>query len=165
MSDYTHLDPQHRALAELPDDERIQLIRAERWISHPAAETALAAMEDLLSYPQRNRMPCLLVHGRTGMGKTMILKKFCRDHPRVIDRKLGLAKTPVVIMQLPPGPVEVPFYEELLGALGLPLVERSAASVRAEWLATPFGSLGRGCLSSTKSMRCSSVANASSGSS
>ena len=122
MSDYTHLDPQHRALAELPDDERIQLLRAERWISHPAAETALAAMEDLLSYPQRNRMPCLLVHGRTGMGKTMILKKFCRDHPRVVDRKLGLAKTPVVMMQLPPEPVEVPFYEELLGALGLPLV-------------------------------------------
>lgn len=84
---------QHRTLADLPDDDRIQWIRAERWISHPAAETALEAMEDLLSYPQRNRMPCLLVHGHTGMGKTMILKKFCRDHPKVVDRTLGLAKT------------------------------------------------------------------------
>jgi hypothetical protein len=56
------------------------------------------------------------------MGKTMILKKFCRDHPKVVDRTLGLARTPVVMMQLPPEPVEVPFYEELLGALGLPLV-------------------------------------------
>lgn len=62
------------------------------------------------------------MHGRTGMGKTMILKKFCRDHPKVVDRTLGLARTPVVMMQLPPEPVEVPFYEELLGALGLPLV-------------------------------------------
>lgn len=122
MSEYTHLDSRHRALADLPDDDRIQWIRAERWISHPAAETALEAMEDLLSYPQRNRMPCLLVHGRTGMGKTMILKKFSRDHPKVVDRTLGLARTPVVMMQLPPEPVEVPFYEELLGALGLPLV-------------------------------------------
>jgi hypothetical protein len=79
-------------------------------------------MSDLLTYPQRNRMPCLLIHGRTGMGKTMILKKFFRDHPKIVDQRLGLAQTPVVLMQLPPEPVEVPFYEELLGAMGLPLV-------------------------------------------
>jgi hypothetical protein len=69
VSDYTHLDSQHRPLADLSDDDRIQWIRAERWISHPAAETALDAMEDLLSYPQRNRMPCLLVHGRTAWAR------------------------------------------------------------------------------------------------
>jgi hypothetical protein len=79
-------------------------------------------MDDLLTYPQRNRMPCLLVHGRTGMGKTMILRKFSRDHPKAVDPRLDLARSPVVMMQLPPEPAEVPFYEELLGALGLPLV-------------------------------------------
>lgn len=56
------------------------------------------------------------------MGKTMILRKFCRDHPKVVDPGLGLAQTPVVFMQLPPEPVELSFYEELLVALGLPLV-------------------------------------------
>lgn len=122
MTGYAHLDPAHQTLADLPDEERIEWIRAERWIAHPAAEMALAAMEDLLTYPQRNRMPCLLVHGRTGMGKTMILRKFSRDHPRMVDPRLGLARSPVVMMQLPPEPAEVPFYEELLGALGLPLV-------------------------------------------
>ena len=122
MTDYQHLSPEHQAVADLPDDERIQWIRAERWISHPNAELALATMNDLLTYPQRNRMPCLLIHGRTGMGKTMILRKFYRDHPKVVDRRVGLTQTPVVLMQLPPEPVEVPFYEELLGAMGLPLV-------------------------------------------
>lgn len=122
MNGYEHLDPAHRAHADRPDAERVAWIRAERWIAHPAAELALAAMEDLLTYPQRNRMPCLLVHGRTGMGKTMILRKFGRDHPRTVDPRLGVARSPVVLMQLPPEPAEVPFYEELLGALGLPLV-------------------------------------------
>ena len=121
MSAYEHLDPSHQLTAELSDQERVDWVRAERWISHPAAEMALAAMEDLLTYPQRNRMPCLLVHGRTGMGKTMILRKFGRDHPRVIDPRVGVARTPVVLMQLPPEPAEIPFYEELLCALGLPL--------------------------------------------
>jgi len=122
VTDYQHLLPEHRPVAALPDEERIQWIRAERWISHPTAELALSTMSDLLTYPQRNRMPCLLIHGRTGMGKTMILKKFFRDHPKIVDQRLGLAQTPVVLMQLPPEPVEVPFYEELLGAMGLPLV-------------------------------------------
>jgi hypothetical protein len=45
MSDYTHLDSRHQALADLPDDERIQWIRADRWISHPPAEIALDPME------------------------------------------------------------------------------------------------------------------------
>ncbi|WP_376093935.1 TniB family NTP-binding protein (plasmid) [Roseomonas sp. CCTCC AB2023176] len=122
LSAYAHLDPAHRPAADLPDDERIAWIRAERWISYPAAELALGAMSDLLTYPQRSRMPCLLVHGRTGMGKTMILRKFLLDHPRTVDPHLGVARSPVVMMQLPPELAEVPFYEELLGALGLPLV-------------------------------------------
>jgi Bacterial TniB protein len=107
---HEHLDASHRAIADLPDEERIQWIRAERWISYPAAELALATMDELLTYPQRNRMPCLLIHGRTGMGKTMILRKFSRDHPRIVDQRLGIAQTPVV---LPPEPAEVPFYEEI----------------------------------------------------
>jgi hypothetical protein len=122
VTDYQHLSAEHRPVADLPDEDRIQWIRAERWINHPNAELALATMSDLLTYPQRNRMPCLLIHGRTGMGKTMILKKFHRDHPRIADPRVGLTQTPVVLMQLPPEPVEVPFYEELLGAMGLPLV-------------------------------------------
>jgi len=89
---------------------------------------------DLLTYPQRNRMPCLLVHGRTGMGKTMILRKFCREHPTVVDPHLGLARSPVVMMQLPPEPVEVSFYEELLGALGFPLIGE-VSRVRARRMA------------------------------
>jgi len=117
-----HLGSTQRPIVDLPDEERIEWIRAERWISHPAAETALGVMNDLLTYPQRSRMPCLLVHGRTGMGKTMILRKFGRDHPPAVDPRLGVAQRPVVLMQLPPEPSEVPFYEELLGALGLPLV-------------------------------------------
>jgi len=122
VTEYQHLAAEHRSVADLPDEDRIQWIRAERWISHPVAELALETMSDLLTYPQRNRMPCLLIHGRTGMGKTMILKKFHRDHPRIVDCRIGLTQTPVVLMQLPPEPVEVPFYEELLGAMGLPLV-------------------------------------------
>ena len=47
-------------------------------------------MEDLLAYPPRDRMPCLLLYGDTGMGKTKIIRKFLRDHPASFDKAAGV---------------------------------------------------------------------------
>ncbi len=52
MTKYEHLLSEHWPVADLPDADRIQWIRAERWINHPNAEMALAGMSDLLTYPK-----------------------------------------------------------------------------------------------------------------
>ena len=78
---FAHLDPAYRRFAALPDDERIAWIRADRWIGFDQSGVALARLENLLTYPPRDRMPCLLIYGDTGMGKTKIVRKFERDHP------------------------------------------------------------------------------------
>jgi Cdc6-like AAA superfamily ATPase len=89
MNDLPHLTLEAREDSQLPDAERILRIRAERWIHYHLAETALVRMSELLAYPQRDRMPCLLLYGATGMGKTKILRKFLRDHPTTFDNRLG----------------------------------------------------------------------------
>ena len=104
----------------LPDVERIKFIRSDRWINYEAAQNALARLNDLLTYPPRDRMPCLLIYGATGMGKTKIIRKFVRDHPAVFDRATGVTSMPVVSFQMPPSPEEGPFYGELLRAFGAP---------------------------------------------
>jgi hypothetical protein len=63
-------------------------------------------MKELLAYPQRERMPCLLLYGATGMGKTKILRKFLRDHPTTFDNRLGITSARAVAMQMPPDPDE-----------------------------------------------------------
>ena len=80
MSDpsYPHLLPQTCALADAPAEIRIQRIRADRWIGYARAEAALAAMDDLLTFPKRTRMPNLLLVGPSNNGKTMIVEKFKR---------------------------------------------------------------------------------------
>ena len=78
-------------------------------------------MAELLEYPQRDRMPCLLLFGATGMGKTKIVRKFLRDHPSDFDNRIGMTTSHVVSMQMPPDPDEKSFYEELLGALQAPV--------------------------------------------
>lgn len=104
----------------LPDDERIAYIRADRYVRVPTAERALGLLETLLHYPPRDRMPCLLIYGDTGMGKTEIVRKFERDHPPVFNATTGVTTMPVVMFQIPPEPVEGDFYAELLRAIGVP---------------------------------------------
>ncbi|WP_213029973.1 TniB family NTP-binding protein, partial [Acinetobacter baumannii] len=73
MTDYAHLLPAYRGYAALADAERIAWIRADRWLDLDQARMALARLADLLAYPPRDRMPCLLLYGDTGMGKTCLL--------------------------------------------------------------------------------------------
>ncbi|AMD56963.1 transposase [Agrobacterium tumefaciens] len=120
MTGYYHLLPAYRQYAEMGIEERIAWIRADRWLEKADARAALARLEDLLTYPPRDRMPCLLLYGDTGMGKTKIIRKFLRDHQPVFDRGTGVTSMPVVAMQMPAEPVERDVYGELLNALSAP---------------------------------------------
>ena len=76
--DYPHLHSATRLLAEEDEAVRLRRIRTDRWIGYARAEAALTALEDLLTFPKRLRMPNLLVVGPTNNGKTMIVEKFRR---------------------------------------------------------------------------------------
>ena len=115
-----HLDPAYRKFAALPDDERIAWIRADRWIGFDQAGLALARLENLLTYPARDRMPCLLIYGDTGMGKTKIVRKFERAHPPKFCQVTGVDRRPVVVAQVPSEPLERDLYRELLSSMGAP---------------------------------------------
>ena len=73
-----HLGQAARAQARLGDAERIQALRRERWIGYPRASEAIRLLQRLLETPPRERMPCLLVHGDSNIGKTLIVRKFDR---------------------------------------------------------------------------------------
>lgn len=114
-----HLHPDYRQIALLPDRQRIEWIRTERWISFPKALAVLERLETLLEYPTRPRMPCLLIYGRSGMGKSMAIAKFLRSHPAVFDEREGSTVMPVVAFQMPMEPLEEHFYEQILRAVGI----------------------------------------------
>ncbi|HEM8498772.1 TPA: TniB family NTP-binding protein, partial [Burkholderia multivorans] len=76
-----HLLPAARQQAELGNDERILGLLRDRWIDYPRATQALQQLERLFETPRRERMPCLLLHGDSNIGKTKITAKFRRAHP------------------------------------------------------------------------------------
>jgi chromosomal replication initiation ATPase DnaA len=78
----------------------------------------MSRLNELLASPPRNRMPCFLLFGATGMGKTHIVEHFTREHTPEFDDVLGVTRSRVTTVQMPPIPTERDFYEELLAKLG-----------------------------------------------
>jgi hypothetical protein len=75
-------------------------------------------LDEMIDQPSCARMPCLLLYGESGMGKTMIVEKFERMHPPRHDRKSGIESRPVIIVQFPSGPDERRFFVRILHGLG-----------------------------------------------
>ena len=118
----THLHPAVRDLARADDVTRLQAIRSKRWIAHPPALRVLAYLEESLSQPKGDRMENILLLAESGMGKTMLLRKFQRDHAVPADAASGVQRHPVVLTLMPEEPAEEAFYVQLLKAVGAPVV-------------------------------------------
>ncbi|MEO0762041.1 MAG: TniB family NTP-binding protein [Pseudomonadota bacterium] len=129
MTEFPHLYPAAGTLAALGAEDRIRRIRADRWVSYPRAEAALAKLETLMSFPGRARMPNLLLVGESGMGKTMIIEKLARDHAAGFDARTGRLQMPVVAVQMVSGPDEARFYRRLLAVIGTPEPPRATLAV------------------------------------
>ena len=128
-SDLAHLHPTVRELALLGNEQRLRLLQRDRWIDYPRAAEALRRLERLLQTPQRERMPCLVIHGRSNIGKTLVITKFLRDHPPQFDGDRGLEQRQIIAMQMPATPDQRRFYSALLFELGAP---QSASATLAQ---------------------------------
>jgi type II secretory pathway predicted ATPase ExeA len=117
--EYAHLPSDMRPIAALDADARIAHIRAERWIQNAGADRVLSYLHDALEQPQRARMENLLLIGESGMGKTMLIRKFERQTTPAFDDATGTQQRPVVML-MPYQPTETQFFDQLLLALNAP---------------------------------------------
>ena len=127
-TNYSHLSNTAKETVSLSEKERIYKLKQERWIGYSKAKSLLDKMEDLLYYPPRHRMPCLLLVGDTNNGKTMIVRRFLRQHmpnPNV-DGEASIV--PVVLVQAPPIPDEQRLYNAILRELFAEFRETDRAS-------------------------------------
>lgn len=115
-----HLSPTARDLLALDDEARIHAMQRDRWIDYARAGAVLDRLRHLLATPQRDRMPCLLLHVDSNIGKTQIVRKFMREHPPIFDEERGVELRQVICMQMPPLPDQKRFYSALLFEIGAP---------------------------------------------
>ena len=115
-----HLSAAAQIDLSLSNEERIAAIYRAKWVPHPRAKHALNRLNFLYQYPKCARMQCLLIYGDSGIGKTMVLEKFARQHESTFDSSQGLADIPIVTFQMPAAPDEKRFYAQMLAAVGGP---------------------------------------------
>ncbi len=118
--DLSHLTGPTRELAFQDTKARIRLVQTARWVAYPRAGVAVDELERRFNYPTCARMPCMLLYGDSGMGKSMILEKMERQHPSSYDQRRGITKRPIVIVQMPSSPDQRQFYTRVLQVLGAP---------------------------------------------
>lgn len=120
-----HLTVGAAALLAEPEAARIRAMRSRRWVLYPRAKQALDRLDGLLEHPRGTRMPSIAIYGDSGMGKTMIMKRFRDEHPQRFDKSTGVLTTPVLAMEMVSRPGERRFYGELLTLLGAPQSPRA----------------------------------------
>jgi Bacterial TniB protein len=116
----THLTAGAAELLCATVERRIRAIRSRRWVLYPRAKQALDRLSRLLEVPRGTRMPSVAIYGDSGMGKTMIMKRFREEHPPSFNPTTGTLTTPVLAMEMTSRPGERRFYAELLTLLGAP---------------------------------------------
>jgi Cdc6-like AAA superfamily ATPase len=98
-----------------PTSRRWLSLARDRWVSYPAGDAGLQRLGELLVTPPRVRMPCLLLYGVSGAGKSMLLEKFQRAHAETCQRRSG--RRLIVAAQMPPVPHIRSLYGEIIRAL------------------------------------------------
>lgn len=121
----SHLTASAAAFLSTSAEGRIQAVLSERWVHYPRAGQAIQVLTRFLNHPRTTRMPSLAVYGDSGMGKTMIVEKFRRDHPPRFDQQSGIEKSPVLALQMAGRPTERRIFAQILAALGAPHSPRS----------------------------------------
>lgn len=120
MAEFAHLPQDVRPIAALDAEARIAHIRTERWVQHAAADRVLGYLQEAFQQPPRERMENILLVGESGMGKTMLVRKFERQNAAPFDDVTGIQHKPVVVMLMPHQPTEGQFFNQLLHALNAP---------------------------------------------
>jgi hypothetical protein len=116
----SHANAATPELLGLSAQQRIRAIRSERGVSYPRVQKTLQILEQILDQPRTTRMPSIAIFGDSGMGKTMLMQKFCTDHPPGVDAETERHRTPVLALQMTSRPGERRFYAQILDALGAP---------------------------------------------
>ena len=120
--DLSHLDSAVHQLASLDACDRIQVISKDLFIEHEYSQHLNDTLDALLCEPRHGRMPCWLITGDAGMGKTAHLNRFARryaDHRS--DDKTTLVR-PIVIADVPPEPTRQTLEWSVLESLNAPTV-------------------------------------------
>jgi hypothetical protein len=126
-----HLDPKLHELAASDAPARIRMVSKDLFIEHEYSQFLNDVLDSLLCEPRHGRMPCWLITGDAGMGKTAQLRRFARRYPDHRAEGDGTLARPIVIADVPPEPSRTTLEIAILEALHAPAITHGRRIDRA----------------------------------
>jgi len=118
--DLSHLDSAVRPLASAIARDRIQMISKDLFIEHEYSQHLNDTLDALLCESRHGRMPCWLITGDAGMGKTAHLHRFARRYADHRSEDNATLIRPIIIANMPPEPTRQTLEWSVLEALNAP---------------------------------------------
>lgn len=128
---YGHLDAKVHSLAAHDAQTRIPFLGRDLFIEHDYSRYLSDVIDSLLAETRHGRMPCWLIVGDAGMGKTAQLHRFRRRYPDRREEGTGTLIRPVIIADVPPEPTRTTLEIAILEALEAPVFTHSQSVDRA----------------------------------
>jgi hypothetical protein len=123
-------------------EEKIKHLRTQKWIRYPQAEKIMDKLQDLLEYPEVDRMPNILIVGATNNGKTALIRRFFKkNNPYVREGDYDIVVAPVIVVQAPPEPDGRSFYNKILELLNAPVIKSENADAKERRIIALFKKL------------------------
>lgn len=120
MTQGDHLSPKAREALSLPVAERIQYIQHDRFVGYTHANSIMGRLDDLRTHPSSNRMPNMLLVGRTNNGKSHLVKHYRDLHPPQSNPGGDGIIVPVLYIEAPGKPEITALYSSILSLLCVP---------------------------------------------
>jgi Cdc6-like AAA superfamily ATPase len=120
--DLSHLDSAVHSLTSLDAHDRIRMVSKDLFIEHEYSAHLNDMLDALLCEPRHGRMPCWLITGDAGMGKTAHLHRFARRYSDHRSEDNAALVRPIVIANVPPEPTRQTLEWCVLEALNAPTV-------------------------------------------
>jgi len=118
---FNYLLPDTQKMLNASDEERINFILQEKWITYPKADDIFKKMKMLLNHPRKERMPGMLLVGETNNGKTSIVHRFMKNNgPIRSENWRETTEIPIIFVQVPPGPNLSDMYTKILEQFAIP---------------------------------------------
>jgi hypothetical protein len=113
-----------QGLAAEDSAARIRMIEKDLFIEHDYSKYLNSILDEFMCGQRQTRMPCLLILGDAGMGKTAQLHRFRRQFPDSHDDSSGQLQRHIIMVNVPTEPNKTSLQFALLEALGAPTVSR-----------------------------------------
>lgn len=123
------------------NDSRISVIEGDFWIKYTRAQEALDQIEFFINKPDRKRPQNLALIADTNNGKTTIIDRILRTHPKKSCFETNEFEWPVFIIEQPSQPDEKRLYDTMLAQLGLPVRPTESPQSKLETIVTVLSNL------------------------